>query len=59
MRKPTWFFFGLLMAQCGSIPQMQSDVRAFARQRLNRVRASARIMGLGISGQKSGWPLFS
>jgi O-antigen ligase len=59
MRKPTWFFFGLLMAQCGSIPQMRHDVRAFARQRLNRVRASARIMGLGISTPKSGWPLFS
>ena len=59
MRKPTWFFFGLLMAQCGSIPQMLRDPRAFARPRQNSTRASARIMGLGVAGQKSGWPLFS
>ena len=26
MRKPTWFFFGLLMAQCGSIAQMKLRV---------------------------------
>ncbi len=59
MRKPTWFFFGLLMAQCGSIPQMRCDALAYARQRHNPVRSSARIMGLGIASQKSGWPLFS
>lgn len=59
MRKPTWFFFGLLMAQCGSIPQMRRDVSAFAKQRLNRVRASARIMGLGISAPRSERPIFS
>ena len=59
MRKPTWFFFGLLMAQCGSIPQMLRDARTFARPRQNSIRASARIMGLGIAGQKVEWPLFS
>jgi O-antigen ligase len=59
MRKPTWFFFGLLMAQCGSIPQMLGDAQAFARPQLNAARSSARIMGLGISGKKHGWPLFS
>jgi O-antigen ligase len=59
MRKPTWFFFGLLMAQCGSIPLMLRDAQTFARPRLNAARSSARIMGLGISGQKHGWPLFS
>ncbi|HEV2103818.1 MAG TPA: O-antigen ligase family protein [Candidatus Acidoferrum sp.] len=60
MRKPTWFFFGLLMAQCGSIPQMLRDALTFAcpRQRAISV-SSSRIMGLGIAGQKSGWPLFS
>ena len=29
MRKPTWFFFGLIMAQCGSMPQKHL-VRRFA-----------------------------
>lgn len=33
MRKPTWFFFGLLMAQCGSISQMQRHTKAFALPR--------------------------
>jgi len=59
MRKPTWFFFGLLMAQCGSILQMQRDAKAFARPRQNAAPSSARIMGLGISAGKQGWPLFS
>jgi O-antigen ligase len=59
MRKPTWFFFGLLMAQCGSIPAMRRDAMAFARSSRRATAASTRIMGLGIAGQKSGWPLFS
>jgi len=59
MRKPTWFFFGLLMAQCGSTPQMQRDARAYARPRQNAVPNSARIMGFGISARKPGWSLFS
>jgi O-antigen ligase len=59
MRKPTWFFFGLLMAQCGSILQMQRDVKAFARPRHNAAPNSACIMGLGISGRKQGWSLLS
>jgi O-antigen ligase len=58
MRKPTWLFFGLLMAQCGSILQMQRDVKAFARRRQTAAPNSARIMGLGISARKQGW-LFS
>jgi O-antigen ligase len=59
MRKPTWFFFGLLMAQCGSILSMRRDVKAFARPRQTAAPNSARIMGLGISSRKQGWPLFS
>jgi len=59
MRKPTWFFFGLLMAQCGSIPQMRRDAMSFARPRRKATTTSARIIGLGIAGQKFGWPLFS
>src|SRR5260370_15721120 len=38
MRKPTWFFFGLLMAQCGSmVPErsVQSLARRFTQARLN------------------------
>ncbi|HEV3421937.1 MAG TPA: O-antigen ligase family protein [Candidatus Acidoferrum sp.] len=59
MRKPTWFFFGLLMAQCGSIAQMRRDTRAFARPRQSAIPASARILGLGISARKSGRSVFS
>ena len=59
MRKPTWFFFGLLMAQCGSIAQIRRDARAFARPRQSAVPNSARIMGLGISARKPRWPIFS
>jgi len=59
MRKPTWFFFGLLMAQCGSIAQMHRDPRAFARSRQSAAPNSARIIGLGISARKPGWPFFS
>lgn len=28
MRKPTWFFFGLLVAQCGSMAQKEQTLRA-------------------------------
>jgi O-antigen ligase len=59
MRKPTWFFFGLLMAQCGSIFEMRRDARAFARPRLSAAPASARIMGIGISAPKPEWQFFS
>lgn len=59
MRKPTWFFFGLLMAQCGSIPQMRRDAQTFGRPDRRAVANSAAIMGLGIAGQKAGWSLFS
>jgi hypothetical protein len=59
MRKPTWFFFGLLMAQCGSIPKMQRDSTAFARPRQGAIPSSAHIMGLGVSGRNAGWSLFS
>ena len=55
MRKPTWFFFGLLMAQCGSISQMQRDSRAFARPGKSSTPSSARIMGAGISAPGTRW----
>jgi O-antigen ligase len=57
MRKPTWFFFGLLMAQCGSISQMRRDARAFARPRKSSTASSARIMGVGISAPNPLWKL--
>jgi len=59
MRKPTWFFFGLLMAQCGSIPEIHRDVNSFARSRLARLPISARVMGLGLSARKPGWSFFA
>src|SRR6267143_44407 len=43
MRKPTWFFFGLLMAQCGTLArkrQTQSPASAAAEVPLSLLRAS-------------------
>lgn len=44
MRKPTWFFFGLLMAQCGSIAEMKLLVRPVAHRLQKRIVRSARRM---------------
>jgi O-antigen ligase len=46
MRKPTWFFFGLLMAQCGSIAQMHRLVPSFVRR--NEVGRSVQIMAPSV-----------
>jgi O-antigen ligase len=43
MRKPTWFFFGLLMAQCGSMARKRatrSHAPALAEAQLSLLRAS-------------------
>jgi len=58
MRKPTWFFFGLLMAQCGSISEIHRDMKSFARPRQRPLPNSARAMGLGLSARKPGWSFF-
>jgi len=44
MRKPTWFFFGLLMAQCGSIAQMKLQAAPVARRLQKRIIHSPRGM---------------
>ncbi len=44
MRKPTWFFFGLLMAQCGSVAQMKRIAPFFARRRRNKSLGPSRSM---------------
>jgi len=44
MRKPTWFFFGLLMAQCGSIAQMKLTAPPVARGLQRRIVRSTRSM---------------
>lgn len=44
MRKPTWFFFGLLMAQCGSIAQMKLLALPVARRLQKRIVRSPRGM---------------
>ena len=59
MRKPTWFFFGLLMAQCGSVAQMRHCSFSFARPRPRLTPPSVRIMALGIPSAKSRSALFS
>ena len=47
MRKPTWFFFGLLMAQCGSIAQTKRLARPFLR-RGEKLARPAHIISPGI-----------
>jgi len=44
MRKPTWFFFGLLMAQCGSIAEMKPLAPLVARGLQKRIVRSTRNM---------------
>ena len=48
MRKPTWLFFGLLMAQCGSIAQMRRLAPSFLRLRRNKVGRSAHSAAAGV-----------
>ena len=43
MRKPTWFFFGLLIAQCGSAVQMSSANREVPRGQLDPKAAALRL----------------
>jgi O-antigen ligase len=48
MRKPTWFFFGLLMAQCGSMAPKQFGAESRSRPCQSLTTSSARIMAAGI-----------
>jgi len=50
MRKPTWFFFGLLMAQCGSIAQMKLVAPSAARGLQKRIVRSTRSMAPAFPG---------
>jgi O-antigen ligase len=59
MRKPTWFFFGLLMAQCGSVAQMKQLASLFSPRRRNAIVRTARSRASGISAQKTWWTVFS
>src|SRR5882672_254673 len=59
MRKPTWFFFGLLMSQCGSVAQMKQLAPLFSRPRQNAIVRTPRIRTSGISSPKPWWALFS
>jgi O-antigen ligase len=50
MRKPTWFFFGLLMAQSGCVPQKRWMLsRAQPHLKLNQRLEGARPVDCGIS----------
>jgi len=59
MRKPTWFFFGLLMSQCGSVAQMRRLAPLFSRSRQNPFVRTARFRASRISSPKPWWTLFS
>jgi O-antigen ligase len=55
MRKPTWLFFGLIMAQCGSRAQKRPDAETRPRfcQGLLSPRARIPVMGIPNSMARS------
>jgi O-antigen ligase len=55
MRKPTWFFFGLLMAQCGSMAAKRCSAESRPRFCQNLTTVSARIVAAGIPNPKARW----
>src|SRR6202795_4911637 len=48
MRKPTWFFFGLIMAQCGSMAQKRLNAETHTRFCKGSLSPHARIPVMGI-----------
>ena len=59
MRKPTWFFFGLLMAQCGCVAQKRPGAERRPRFRHRPVVTSGRILAAGMSPHRAGSTLLS
>jgi O-antigen ligase len=59
MRKPTWFFFGLLMAQCGSVLQKRQGADWRPQFRYSPAAASARFLGAGVPHHRAGSAHFS
>jgi O-antigen ligase len=55
MQKPTWFFFGLLMAQCGSVVQKRPGAESCPRSRQSSTATSARILGVGMPYSRARW----
>jgi O-antigen ligase len=55
MRKPTWFFFGLLMAQCGSMAQKRLGAESRFRSWQSLTIPSARIKVPGIPYTRAPW----
>lgn len=55
-RKPTWFFFGLLMAQCGSVAQKRLGVERHSRFRFryNPAATSRRTLAVGMAHSRVG-----
>jgi O-antigen ligase len=53
MRKPTWFFFGLLMAQCGSVVQKRPGAESCLRARQSSAATSARTLTVGMPYSRS------
>lgn len=54
MRKPTWFFFGLLMAQSGSVVQKRLGVERCPRFRHNPAATSRRALAVGMAHSRVG-----
>ncbi len=48
MRKPTWFLFGLILAQCGSLVQKRPGAESSPRPRQSSTASSAHILGVGM-----------
>jgi O-antigen ligase len=59
MRKPTWFFFGLLMAQCGSMAQKRPGAESCPRFFRSSATPSAPITSMGIPYSRARWAPFS
>jgi len=58
-RKPTWFFFGLIMAQCGSVIQKRPGAERRARFRRSPAVIPARFLGAGMPHPGAGSTHFS
>jgi O-antigen ligase len=48
MRKPTWFLFGLVLAQCGTVVQERPGAEAYAWARQSSTASSARMLAFGM-----------
>ena len=56
MRKPTWFLFGLVLAQCGTVVQERPGAESSPRPRHSSAATSARNLAVGMPYSRSAVP---